>query len=90
VLPFYSETYTFRTLSDDGDRVWVNGQQLIDDWKNQHGGKSNSGAIDRQAGVMYPITVEFFENSGGAKMQLHWASASQGEQIIPQSQLFPQ
>jgi len=90
IQPFYSETYTFRTFSDDGDRVWVNGQLLIDDWKTQHGGKTKSGSITLQAGQMYPITVEFYENTGGAQMNLYWSSESQGEQLIPQTQLYPQ
>jgi subtilisin family serine protease len=34
VQPQYSETYTFYTLADDGVRVWVNGQLLIDRWSN--------------------------------------------------------
>ena len=90
VQPFYTETYTFKTFSDDGDRVWVNGQQIINDWSGQHGGKTSSGSIALQAGVLYPITVEFFENTGGAAMRLYWSSLSQGEQIIPQTQLYPQ
>ncbi len=28
----YSETYTFYTMSDDGVRLWVNNQQLINNW----------------------------------------------------------
>jgi hypothetical protein len=90
VQPFYSETYTFKTFSDDGDRVWVNGVQIINDWKGQHGGKTTSGTIALQAGVKYPIAVEFFEQSGGAAMKLFWSSASQGEQIVPQTQLYTQ
>ena len=90
ILPFYSETYTFKTFSDDGDRVWINGQLIIDDWKIQRGGKTTSGSIALTAGQLYPITVEFYENTGGAEMSLYWSSPSQGGQIIPQSQLFAQ
>jgi len=90
VQPLYSETYTFKTLSDDGDRVWVNGVLLIDDWKTQRGTKTNSGTISLQAGVKYSITVEYMENSGGAVMQLYWSSPKQTEEIIPKTQLYPQ
>jgi YD repeat-containing protein len=31
----YSEAYTFCTLTDDGARLWVNGQLLIDRWTDQ-------------------------------------------------------
>ena len=33
VQPKFSETYTFSTNTDDGVRLWVNGQLLIDQWK---------------------------------------------------------
>jgi hypothetical protein len=90
VQPLYSETYTFKTFSDDGDRLWVNGQLLIDDWKTQRAKKTNEGTITLTAGQKYPITVEFMEQSGGAFMHLYWSSASQTEQIIPQTQLYDQ
>jgi hypothetical protein len=90
VQPLFTETYTFQTLSDDGDRLWVNGVQLTDDWKTQHGTKTSSGTVTLTAGVKYPVTVEFYENSGGASMKLYWSSASQAQEIIPQTQLYPQ
>jgi hypothetical protein len=88
VQPLYTETYTFTTFSDDGDRVWVDGQLLIDNWKIQRGNKTTSGSITLQAGQLYPITVEFYENSGNAAISLSWSSTSQGKQIVPQSQLY--
>ena len=88
VQPLYTGTYTFKTYSDDGDRLWVNGVQLTNDWAVQRKNKTSSGTIALTAGVKYPITVEFYENSGGAFMHLYWSSASQAEQIIPQSQLY--
>ena len=32
VQPRLSETYTFHTLSDDGVRLWVNGNRVINQW----------------------------------------------------------
>jgi hypothetical protein len=66
----------------------VNGQLLDDDWTT-HGPKQNSGTISLAAGQQYTITMEYFENTGGAVAQLSWSSASQPKQIIPQSQLYP-
>ena len=34
VQPQFSENYTFSTLADDGVRVWVNGQEIINRWTN--------------------------------------------------------
>jgi len=87
VMPCYSETYSFRTRSDDGIRLWVDGDPIISNWTN-HGSTYDVGTIDLVAGKHYDIVLEFFENSGGAVAELAWYSASQALEIIPRSQLF--
>jgi Glycosyl hydrolase family 9/Legume lectin domain/PA14 domain len=87
VLAQYSETYTFYTTGDDGIRLTVNGQQLINGWKDQ-GPTEYSGTITLVAGQKYNIQLEYYENGGGAVSQLAWSSTSQAKQIIPQAQLF--
>ena len=84
----FSETYTFTTLSDDGVRLWVNGQQLIDNWTD-HGPAENTGTITLVAGQKYDVKMEFYENGGGAVAKLSWASPSTAKQIIPATQLYP-
>jgi RHS repeat-associated protein len=88
VQPAYSETYTFYTVSDDGIRLWVNGQLVIDKWIDQ-GPTEWSGQIALQAGQRYDIRVEFYERFGGAMAKLLWSSPSQAKQVVPQGQLFP-
>ena len=86
--PLYSETYTFTTLSDDGARLWVNGQQLINNW-TVHPPTENSGTITLTAGQKYDLKLEYYEHTGGAVAKLSWSSASQTKAIIPQTQLYP-
>jgi hypothetical protein len=88
VQPQFSETYSFHTVTDDGVRLWVNGQQLINDWTN-HAATENSGTISLIAGQRYIIQMDYFENTGSASAQLLWSSTSQIKQIIPQTQLYP-
>ena len=88
VQPRYSEMYTFTTTSDDGVRLSVNGQKVIDNWTD-HAPTSNSGTISLIAGQKYDLTMEFYENGGGATAKLAWSSARQPQQIVPQSQLYP-
>jgi glucose/arabinose dehydrogenase len=83
----FSESYTFYTSSDDGIRLWVNGQQIINQWVNQ-AAKEVSSKITLVAGQKYDIKLEYFENTGNASSKLSWSSASQVKQIIPQAQLF--
>jgi glucose/arabinose dehydrogenase len=89
VMARYSETYTFYTNSDDGVRLWVNGQKLVDNWSD-HGPTENSGSIPLTAGQKYSIVLEYYDQSGGAQIQLSWSSGSQAKQIVPQSWLYPQ
>jgi hypothetical protein len=49
-----SEIYTFHATADDGVRLWVDGQLLIDQWKNQ-GPTEYSGSIGLTAGQKYDI-----------------------------------
>ena len=88
VTPRYSETYTFTTRSDDGVRLTVNGQQLINNWTD-HAATQNSGTLALTAGHAYDLQLEFYENGGQAVSTLSWASASQPLEIVPQSQLTP-
>jgi hypothetical protein len=88
VEALYSETYTFTTSSDDGIRLWVNGQQIINNWTD-HGRTQNNGKIALGAGQRADIRLEFYENAGSAIARLSWASSSQAKQIIPSAHLYP-
>jgi GH43 family beta-xylosidase len=83
----FSETYAFRTVSDDGVRLWVDGKLLIDGW-GVNAARVESGTIDLQAGEKYDIRLEYFDGAGSAQMRLQWASASQPLQAIPAAQLY--
>lgn len=87
VVATKSENYTFYTTTDDGARLWVNGQLLIDKWVSQPA-TEHSGNITLTAGQSYDIKLEYYEGSGSAVAQLRWSSPSTPKQIIPQSQLW--
>ena len=87
VVPTKTENYTFYTTSDDGVRVWVNNQLVINNW-TEHAPTENRGTVALEAGKQYAIRVEYFEKRYGAVMKLSWSSASTPKQVIPQSQLY--
>jgi len=87
VKPLFSETYTFYTVTDDGVRLWVDGQLLVDRWVDQSP-KEWSGTIDLQAGVPYDLEMEYYENQGGAVARILWSSSSQLKEVIPESRLL--
>lgn len=82
----YTEPYTIYATSDDGVRVWVNGVKIIDNWTD-HAATEVSGSVNLIAGQWNDIRVEYYENLGGATMQLRWSSANQPKEIIPSALL---
>ena len=88
VQPRFSETYTFYTTSDDGVRLWVNNQPIINNWTD-HGATENSGVIALAAGQKYDLRMEYFENGGQALARLAWSSPSQPKEFVPLSQFSP-
>ncbi|MDE5080408.1 MAG: DUF4347 domain-containing protein, partial [Trichodesmium sp. St18_bin1] len=87
IVPKHSEEYTFTTVSDDGVRLWVNNQNLIDEWR-QYPATPHHGKITLEAEKAYPITLEYFEWGGYSSARLEWESNSQTREIIPESQFF--
>jgi len=75
IEPAYSESYTFTALSDEGVRVWVDGQLLIDDW-TPHVRRNQQGTIALQAGQRYDIRLDYFEGTGAAQIELSWSSGT--------------
>ncbi len=88
VQPQFSETYTFAVASDDGCRLWVNDQLLIDKWQAQ-GNTTWTNAIALQAGVHYDLRLDYLQAGGGAQAHLYWYSPSQPKEVIPNSDLYP-
>jgi Domain of unknown function (DUF4347)/Legume lectin domain/PA14 domain/Calx-beta domain/Glucose / Sorbosone dehydrogenase len=87
VQAVYDEEYTFFTTSDEGVRLTVNGQVLINQLVNQTPTEL-FGRLALVAGQKYDIVLEYFEDIGNAQVQLAWSSASQLKQVIPKSQLY--
>jgi uncharacterized protein (DUF1800 family) len=89
VQPQYSETYYFVANTDDGVKLWVNDQLIIDNWVTRSATDS-TGIIALQGGVRYDLKMEYFNAVGGtAVAHLSWYSASQPKQVIPTSRLYP-
>ena len=82
----FTETYTFYTSSDDGVRLWIDGQQLVDNWTD-HSTTQNSGTIDLVAGNVYSLVMEYYDNTGGAVAELRWSSPSTPRDLVPQAAL---
>jgi glucose/arabinose dehydrogenase len=83
----YSEPYTLYVSADDGIRLWINNQLIIDGYIDQPVTEYQS-TLDLVAGQKSDIRLEYYEKAGNAVAQLAWSSPTQAKQIIPQSQLY--
>lgn len=83
-----TETVTFYTVTDDGVRLRVNGQLIIDRWIDQPATEW-SGAIALVGGTWYSIVLEYYENGGDASARLLWSSPSLSKQVVPSNRLSP-
>jgi len=81
IQPSVTETFTFYATTDDGSRLWVDGQLLIDDWTN-HAPQERTGTIALSAGQSYDVTMEYYEAGGGAVVHLEWSAPGQARALV--------
>jgi hypothetical protein len=78
-----SEPFILTTGNDDGVRLYLNGDLIIDNWTDHDRTEDRSQPIQLVAGQTYLIVLEGYENTGEAEWQLYWQSLSIPRQIIP-------
>ena len=84
----YSQVFTFYVKSDDGERLYVNGNLVTNDFVD-HASRERSGTVSMVAGQQYDIVLEFYDACCAADVKLSWSSASVSKQVVPQLNLFP-
>jgi len=78
--------YTFYLESDDGSKLFI-GEQCIIDNDGLHGSNVESGMIALGEGA-HPITVTFFQKTGGLNLELFYSGEGLEMQEVPPSALF--
>ncbi len=83
-----SETgsYTFYTTSDDGSRLLINGQEIVNN-DGTHGAEEKSGSLNLDSG-WHKIVVQYFEAGGGQELSVSWNGPTFTKEQIPGSRLF--
>ena len=65
-------TYRFQALSNDGIRVYVNGQRILDDPDVHSNRLTPVATVDIATPGWYPLEVEYFQRKGTAAIMLYW------------------
>jgi hypothetical protein len=88
LTPQFTEHYTFHTVSDDGVRLYINTNIVIDAWKEEF---MNLASIPMvlYAGQRYDFRMETFDNTARAVAKLYWSSPSTPRTIIPKGCFTP-
>ncbi len=79
LTPPTTGTYNFSLTSDDGSRLFVNGQQIISNWADQPP-TTKTGSISLTAGQPVSIEVDYFQDGGGSQLDLDWQVPNQNLQ----------
>ncbi|MEJ1201649.1 ricin-type beta-trefoil lectin domain protein [Streptomyces sp. CCNWLW230] len=79
-------SYTFRLTSDDGSRLWID-DQLVVNHDGLHGPEPKDATVDLTAGS-HSLRIEHFERDGGQQLTLAWKPpGALGFSVVPNSVL---
>ena len=82
-----SEPYTFIVNSDDGIRVWLDGQVIIDRWFDSVG-ETSSKPVTLEKDRKYDLRVEYYNGHDDAYAALYWQSAGTPREAIGSDDLY--
>jgi len=83
ITPDFSEEYTFSAIGDNGFRLWVDDELVIDHWVDDWDVEQTSAPVQLEAGEDHAFRMEMFQNTGGSHLRLRWQSPSQEREIVP-------
>ena len=66
----------------------MNHKLVIDDWDHLQGDTEVWSKVALEAGTRYPITLQYKEWTGNARINLLWESAFQSKQVVPSKHLY--
>jgi len=76
--------YDICLSSDDGSRLYIDGDVLIDDNDGLHGIQERCGQVSKrgEGKRTHLITIEYFQRSGGSGLILEWVTPSSSEKVV--------
>ncbi|MFG3233304.1 LamG-like jellyroll fold domain-containing protein [Streptomyces antibioticus] len=81
--------YTFYAIGDNGFRLFIDGEPVIDHWVGDWDREQTSAPVRLTAGEKHDFRLELFQDTGGANMFLRWSTPTLAKQIVPMSAFTP-
>lgn len=88
IQPPVTGQFTFFVTADDGLRLWIDNQLIIDFWIDQ-GATERSGTASLRADYKHDIRLEYYENGGSATCRLAWSGPGVSKAVVPAARLYP-
>ena len=84
-------SYLFTVQSSGAVRLWINGQEIINNWTGNENGTDVSAPITLAANTQYDIRLDFYQDTAAANdsIQLLWTAPGAAQQVIPAANLYP-
>jgi hypothetical protein len=82
-------THRFELVSDDGSRLWLDDELVIDNW-GFHGSITKSAEVELSSG-RHRIRIDFFQGEGGSELIVLWKppSLDHSEPLPPSALRLP-
>ncbi|MFE1441399.1 LamG-like jellyroll fold domain-containing protein [Streptomyces sp. NPDC058739] len=81
--------YTFYAIGDNGFRLFIDGEPVIDHWVPDWDREQTSAPVRLTAGEKHEFRLEMFQDVGGANMFLRWSTPTLAKQLVPDSAFTP-
>jgi hypothetical protein len=78
----FDDVFTFSVNSQDGTRLWIDDQLVINVWVAWVTTEYASLPIPLKAGI-HSLRLEYFDSGGDAVQVLNWTTPTQAKQVIP-------
>tara|TARA_Y100000588_G_scaffold395259_1_gene521974 strand:+ start:530 stop:4801 length:4272 start_codon:yes stop_codon:yes gene_type:complete len=72
--------YSFRTHTDDGVRLYIDGELIIDHWFDMGPTSKYGNKLLTQG--LHECVMEYYENGGGAVAELYWTPPGESETLV--------
>ncbi len=79
--------HRFTTTTDDGARLYLDGQLLIDRWVDQ--APTSASATRALSAGTHELRMDYYENGGGAVAALRWEAATPNRPPVAQATATP-
>jgi beta-glucosidase len=80
LTPLTTGEYTLGFTGDDGYRLWLDGELLVQDWR-EHLPTPAFARVTLEARRSYEVKVEYFQGRGAAVARLEWTAPGQDEEL---------